>query len=237
MSVNALPPRAPTVVLVHGLIVSGRYMVPTALRLAAFARVHVPDLPGYGYSVKPHRALGVPALADALAAYLAACDLTDVVLLGNSFGGQIVADCALRHPARVARLVLAGPTTDPQQRTALLQIGRWLLNLPGEPLSLYPIVTRDVRDMGPARALATFRAMLRDRIEQKLRYLRIPTLVVRGGRDTSVPQRWGEQATRLLPRGRLVVLPGAAHTIVYNAPAALTRAVEAFLLATGTPGA
>lgn len=56
------------VVLVHGLVVSGLYMVPTAERLSHFYRVFVPDLPGFGKSDKPARAMNVTELADALAA-------------------------------------------------------------------------------------------------------------------------------------------------------------------------
>lgn len=42
----------PAVVLVHGLVVSSRYMVPTLKRLARDYRVYAPDLPGFGESEK-----------------------------------------------------------------------------------------------------------------------------------------------------------------------------------------
>src|SRR5262249_17345979 len=48
VSEAAAPADRPTVVLVHGLGVSGTYMVPTAQRLAVDHAVYVPDLPGYG---------------------------------------------------------------------------------------------------------------------------------------------------------------------------------------------
>ncbi len=224
------PAAAPPVVMVHGLIVSSRYMLPTARRLARYCRVYIPDLPGYGHSAKPPRALDVPGLADALAGWMQATGLQRAVLLGNSFGCQIVVDLAARHPERVERAVLVGPTTDPHARTAHQQIAHWLLNLPGEPPPLALIVARDIWDMGAPRALATFRHMLRDPIAEKLPRMRAPTLIVRGGRDTSVPQRWAEEATRLLPRARLVVIPGAAHTLNYNSPRRLLGAILPFVL-------
>jgi pimeloyl-ACP methyl ester carboxylesterase len=49
-------PGGPSVILVHGLVVSGRYMVPAAERLAHDRRVFVPDLPGFGLSESPPRA-------------------------------------------------------------------------------------------------------------------------------------------------------------------------------------
>jgi pimeloyl-ACP methyl ester carboxylesterase len=42
---------------------SGRYMLPTARHLAPQFPVYVPDLPGFGGSSKPAKALDVPALA------------------------------------------------------------------------------------------------------------------------------------------------------------------------------
>lgn len=60
--------QSPAVALVHGLGLSGRYMLPTARHLAPHFPVYVPDLPGFGDSSKPAKALDVPALADALAA-------------------------------------------------------------------------------------------------------------------------------------------------------------------------
>jgi pimeloyl-ACP methyl ester carboxylesterase len=59
-------PGAVPVVCVHGLGVSGRYLMPTARELAADHPTFVPDLPGYGRSAKPPRPLDVPGLAAAL---------------------------------------------------------------------------------------------------------------------------------------------------------------------------
>jgi 2-hydroxy-6-oxonona-2,4-dienedioate hydrolase len=42
------PESAAAVVLVHGIVISSRYMVPTADRLAQLCRVYAVDLPGYG---------------------------------------------------------------------------------------------------------------------------------------------------------------------------------------------
>ena len=64
------PMPAPTVVLVHGLVIASAYMVPTAERLAPFCHVYVPDLPGYGKSYKPPLTLTLPRLTDALAEWL-----------------------------------------------------------------------------------------------------------------------------------------------------------------------
>jgi pimeloyl-ACP methyl ester carboxylesterase len=227
--VSTVPPSGEQAVLVHGLIVSGRYMVPTAERLAPFRRVYVPDLPGFGESPGPARVLDVAGLSDALASWMREMALGRAVLLGNSFGCQIVADFAVRHPELIERAVLQGPTVDPHGRTILRQAGRWLLNSTREPPPLASIVAGDYLKAGFRRAVRTIQYMLEDRIEEKLPRVRVPALVVRGSRDPIVPQRWAEEATALLPRGRLVVVPGVAHTMNYVAPLELARVVRPFL--------
>jgi pimeloyl-ACP methyl ester carboxylesterase len=204
-------------------------MVPLARQLASSFMVHAPDLPGYGRSVKPRKVLDVPALADALVDYLEAARLGPVVLVANSLGCQIAVDCAARYPEWISKLVLLGPTVDPSTRPWAKLAARWLLNVPLEPVSLDFVALRDLLDMGPWRLLLTFRAMLDDRIETKLPLVQAPTLVVRGGRDSTVSQDWAERAVRLLPRGRLAVVPGVAHTVNYNSPREVAQLVRTFV--------
>ena len=72
------------IVLLHGLGVSSRYMLPTADRLATRYDVFVPELPGFGASDKPQHSLGIPALADLLSMWLEAVGIPQAVFLGNS---------------------------------------------------------------------------------------------------------------------------------------------------------
>jgi pimeloyl-ACP methyl ester carboxylesterase len=118
---------------------------------------------------------------------------------------------------------------DPLGRSALRQIGRLLLDGVREPPSLLLIELLDYLDAGFRRSVRTFQYMLEDRIEEKLPWVSVPTLVVRGSRDPIVPQRWAEEATKLLPAGWLVVIPGATHTANYGSPLELARVVRAFL--------
>ncbi|MCX6020749.1 MAG: alpha/beta fold hydrolase [Chloroflexi bacterium] len=78
----------PPLILVHGLGVSGKYMIPTAAALAARYDVYVPDLPGFGKSSKPRSTLDVREHANVLAAWMSAIGCERAVLIGNSFAGR-----------------------------------------------------------------------------------------------------------------------------------------------------
>ena len=223
------PADAPAVVLVHGLAMSGRYMVPTLLGLAPRYRVYAPDLPGLGLSTRPTRPLTLSEQADALAGWMDGVGLERAALLGNSLGCQVIVRFAIRYPERLTRAVLVGPTMDPRARSPLRQAWRLLLDAPREAPSMRLIAVREYWRAGPRRTWGVLREALGAHVEDRLPGVRAPTLVVRGGRDPIVPERWAEEATRLLPRGRLVVLPKAPHAANYSTPAALVRAVQPFL--------
>ena len=225
---TAGPRPGPPLVLVHGLAVSHRYLMPVAAELAAYSPVHVLDLPGFGLSADPGRVLDVAGHADHLAAWIDAAGLAPPVVLGNSFGCQVAVDLAVRFPDRVAGLVLVGPTIDPSARTAPRQVLRWLRDTAREdPLQL-PILVRDVRDAGPRRVAATLGHALRDPIEAKLPLVGVPALVTRGASEPIVPRAWAEAAAGLLPRGQLAEVPGP-HNANYGAAPDLAGRVLAFL--------
>jgi pimeloyl-ACP methyl ester carboxylesterase len=221
--------RALPVVLVHGLAVSHRYLMPLAAGLAVDQPVHVVDLPGFGLSGEPGRTLGLAELADWLADWLTATGVAPAALAGNSFGCQVAVEVAVRHPDLVRCLVLIGPTMDPAARTALRQIGRWLRNLRSEDPLQAAIIARDLLDAGPGRAARTFRIALGDPIEEKLAAIAVPALVTRGGVEPVVPQMWAERAAGLLRRGELAVIPAAPHNSNYTAADRLAPVVLGFL--------
>ncbi len=222
------PPALP-LVLVHGLGVSSRYMVRLAKVLAAGRPVYAPDLPGFGRSGTPRRPLDVHGQAEFLAAWMPAAGLERAALLGHSLGTQVVADLAFHHPRLAERLILAAPTIDDAGRSVPRELLRLLRDVPREPFSLAPLVTRDYLRAGLGRVLRTLRYALADRIELKLPALNLPVLVVRGTRDPVVSERWTEKVCRLLPQGRLAVLPRAAHALHFSHPRELAGLLRPFL--------
>lgn len=229
VALNLAPAGAPVVVLVHGLVVSSRYMIPTVVRLAPDCRVYAPDLPGFGRSAAPPHVLDIHGLADALVGWMRALGLGRVSLVGNSLGCQVIVDVALRYPEHVERIVLTGPTMDRRGRAGLEQARRLLLDVPRERPSLLVRWARDYLSAGAHRTLRTFWYGLTDPVEAKLPRVQIPALVVRGERDPIVPQAWAEEVARLLPMGRLVVIPGAPHALNYSRSRELVRIIRPFI--------
>ncbi|WP_026734063.1 alpha/beta fold hydrolase [Fischerella sp. PCC 9605] len=232
VSVESVPKDAPVVILVHGVVVSSRYMIPTAELLAPYYRVYAPDFPGYGESEKPKQVLELPELAATLCRWMDTVGIERATMLGNSFGCQIIAEFAMRYGDRIERAVLQGPTIDRHARNLPQQLWRFLLDAPLEDASQAPLQAYDYWLAGLPRIVRTIQMSLSDCIEAKLPYLRVPTLVVRGKEDPVVSQQWAEEVVNLLPDARLAVIPGGAHTLNYSAPLELSRVTRAFIDAT-----
>lgn len=231
-AIAAEPPARPTMVLVHGLSVSHRYWRPTADRLRYQYDVWMPDLPGFGLSEKPQRSLTLPELASALADWMDVRKMGPTTLVGNSMGCQVIIELAVQRPDLVHKAVLTAPSIDPQRRSSLEQIWSGAQDLPYEPLKLLVIVFKDYLIAGPARTFRTLKFAVQDPILTKLPKVRAPMLVVRGESDRVASQAWVEEMARLLPYGRVVTIPNAAHGVIYSAPEALTEAIEAFITET-----
>jgi len=101
----------PPVLAIHGLGATKGSFVPTVAALSDRFRVLALDLPGFGDSHKPIGAAYDPRFfASACLDLLDALELDRVHLIGNSLGGRIALELALRRPERVARLALLAPS-------------------------------------------------------------------------------------------------------------------------------
>ena len=101
---------APTVVMIHGFTGSKENWYPLAERLRGRYRLVIPDLPGWGDSERiKGQDYGFVAQSERVAAFIdqvAKRQGSQVVLLGHSMGGGIVALTAADHPQSVARVGL-----------------------------------------------------------------------------------------------------------------------------------
>ena len=217
---------APAVVLVNGLGVSGTYFLPLAKRLALRYRTYVPDLPGTGRSSTPAAPLGIPELADSLAAWSQTAGPGRAFYVANSLGCLTVLDLAARQPKLVEGLVLIG-LPDPRVNE-WRQLGRAALDMVNEPLGIWPIGLVDYLKFGLGRAWRTLRFALADSLERKLPQVRAPVLVIRG-RDPIAPLPWIRWLTQQLPSARLCQVPHATHAAHYSAPDAVAQALQTFI--------
>ncbi|MGS0756725.1 alpha/beta fold hydrolase, partial [Roseateles sp. GG27B] len=183
-------------------------------------------------------------------------NLSRVALGGNSLGGEIAWQLAAAQPSRVAALILVdagGYASAPQSIPLAFKLAR--LPLLGQlshfvlPRSLVESSVRNVYG-DPAKVTAEVvdryfelalregnRAALQQRFEQmrpgrdadRIKTLRLPTLILWGGRDRLIPPENGLTFARDIPGSRLVTFPALGHVPQEEDPAATLVPVREFL--------
>lgn len=226
---EAEPRDEPALVLVHGLGMSSRAFRPVLPHLADGFHVLAPDLPGCGDSDMPSQPQGVDDLVTDLVGWLDAVGLREAAFVGHSLGGQVVAYLADRAPQRVTRAVLVAATPDPEVAPAWRKA--WWLLLDGvlEPPGLVAAATRDYVKAHPGRMWSTLKQALRSDVEARVARIAVPVLVVRGGRDRVVRERWSRRLTELIPDATFATIESGTHGLPSQSPVELAGLIRAFL--------
>lgn len=225
------PPGAPVMMHVHGFGLSGRYLLPTAERLADDFHTLVPDLPGFGRSGKAADALDVPDLAHAAARFLDDRGIERVTLVGNSMGCPVICEFAYHYPERLERAVLVSPAGgifNQPLRRAMGQISR---DGTREPPQLMRVVTPDYLRFGVPSTVRMFKALTQYPSLERMLAMHIPTLAVLGDRDPLMPgpERVQEVASQTDNHVLIVKIEGAAHAINFSHSGELAHMIRLFM--------
>ncbi len=93
-------------IFIHGLSGCWQNWLENIPHFAREHRVIAVDLPGFGASEMPVEPISMSSYADTIDALMVELGIDAAQIVGNSMGGFIGAELAIRHPARVERLVL-----------------------------------------------------------------------------------------------------------------------------------
>jgi pimeloyl-ACP methyl ester carboxylesterase/putative sterol carrier protein len=100
----------PPVIALHGLGGTKISMLPVVPALAPYHRVIIPDLPGHGESEKPVSTEYSPRnYARVVRKLMDELDVKRAIVIGNSLGGRVALELAVRSPDRVRALGLLAP--------------------------------------------------------------------------------------------------------------------------------
>lgn len=225
------PPDAPVMMHLHGFGLSGRYLLPTAERLADEFHTFVPDLPGFGRSAKAADLLDVPDLAHAAARFLDDRGVESATLVGNSMGCPVILEFAHHYPERIDRAILVSPAGGLYNQPLRRAVGQLARDSGREPPRMARVATPDYLRFGVPSTFKMFRALTQYPSLERLLDLRIPTLVVLGDRDPLMPHpaRVKEVAGQTDNHVLLVIIEGAAHAINFSHSGELAHLIRLFM--------
>jgi pimeloyl-ACP methyl ester carboxylesterase len=132
----------------HGLGATNSSMLPPFAGLSRSYRTIAPDLPGFGETAKPLRAYHPAFFARWLIDLMDRLQLPRAHLVGNSMGGRIALEVALRYPDRVGKLGLLCPSMAFRKLRHAVPIVKLLApQLAIAPLTVPRIVVRHALDL------------------------------------------------------------------------------------------
>jgi pimeloyl-ACP methyl ester carboxylesterase len=248
----------PPVVLLHGLTGAASNFAELAPLLARRARVLIPELPGHGGSTPLPAAPSLDPYAERVRLVAEHEAMLPAVLVGHSLGGLVALRLAMRHPAAVKGLVLAGaagiasttrwaefwitafgylklgrklaPHRETFARRRLLRYVPFGYWGASDPPALSETAVEGFL-AGPALHTDTIsagRALVRDDPRLDLERVGCPGLVLWGARDRQVPVEDAFEYARRL-RAPLRAIADCGHLLVGERPDACAHAIGEFL--------
>ena len=232
------------IVVLHGAYMNIPTMGAIIPVLAKTHKVYAVELQGHGRTTDIDRPITYQNLADDVAAFMDSVGLAKADVLGYSLGAMTGLQLAIRHPAKVNKLIMAAGAYDERGRQPEFQA-----MIPKMTVEMFV----DMPFAAEYRKLAPdpngFPELVRKMIdglkepmawEEDVKKVKTPVLVIAGDADGFTLEHqvalfrllgggaMGDQG-KPLPASRLAILPATAHTAVITQVDLLSAIIEPFL--------
>ena len=245
------------IVLLHGTGASLHTWEGWARALKDEHRVISYDMPGFGLTgPAPDANYTIENYVRVLVAVLDQVGVQRCVLAGNSLGGYVAWAAAVLEPGRIARLVLVDAGGYPYESTSVplgFRIARTPLlrtlmkdvlprsiiessvqNVFGDPAKVTPGLIDRYFDLttraGNRQALGErFRQTQPGALAERVPEIKVPTLILWGGRDRLIPPSLGDRFQQEIAGSTLSVFEDLGHVPQEEDPAATVAVLKDFL--------
>lgn len=240
--------------MLHGFLGDATNWEPLMGQLDSHIRCIGLDLLGFGDSAKPPIRYDIAQEVAFVHQVLAALNIESCYLLGHSFGGWVGAAYALAYPDAVKGLLLAAPAGIRDDsfcgrydhlrpllwRTPAidwaLTLAKPIASLIGQRPAVDQIAWFRQELMAQPAACSFLLDRLRpedaiDTVEKDIHRLKVPTLVMTGDRDETIPLWHSETYANEIPHAKLAIIPDADHALPQKYAAELAALIVPFLRA------
>jgi 3-oxoadipate enol-lactonase len=242
------PESAPAVVLHHPLATDLSIWDELTAALLPRYRVVRFDARGHGQSEATPAPYDFAMLSTDVIALMDHLAIARAHFLGLSMGGFVGQHLGVGHSPRFASLILCSTTSrmppetrplwEERARVALekgmgsqveLALSRWLAPASMRNSLLVSAMRRYI-EATPAEGYAGWCLAIRDlNVTDRLKAIKLPTLVVVGAEDPSTPPAAAQVIHREIAGSELIEVPGVSHQLHVEEPATFNQHVLAFL--------
>jgi pimeloyl-ACP methyl ester carboxylesterase len=251
--------QGPVLILLHGVCASLQTWDGWVAQLKGHYRIIRLDIPGFGLTGPAHdkSLYEIDEAVKFFEKVVKEMKLDKFYLAGNSLGGYIAWNYALKNPNRVEKLILVDPVGFPQPLPGLLAFAshpvvrpfarhampRFLFN--GAVTQVYgdkSKVTKELKDRyfelamregNKGSYIDVFTEMRKlcknENLSAGIKDIKPPTLVMWGTKDEWIPFKYFENWKQELPKAKFIQYEGAGHTPMEEIPDITARDADLFL--------
>lgn len=198
-------------------------------------KVIIPDLPGFGKSANLERPWTVNDYVKWFEEFTKALNIENFYLLGYSFGGALVSKIAVKYPQRVQKLFLVAAAVirkKTSQKNFLSKISKFIKLFYFLPYygffrkAVYKFIIRK-SDYVYAEGIMkeTYLNIISDDISFHLPFIKVPTAIIWGDKDQSVPIEDAHLVNEKIKNSKLIIIPGANHLMHKELPELLAAKI------------
>jgi pimeloyl-ACP methyl ester carboxylesterase len=247
------------IVFVHGLSGQWQNWLENMPRFAQDRRVVALDLPGHGLTPMPEEKITIGYYGRVVEELCRQLDLAPAVLVGNSMGGYVSAEVAIKFPEVVERMLLLSAAgisqrllaREPVLRAAQMlgvvtrsstrqrrayaarpALRHWMLNMVvRHPTRLQPDIAFEglLKGMNKPGFYDALVACLDYDFVDRLPEIGCPTLVVWGRDDAIIPVKDADTFVELVPGSSKLIIEDTGHVPMVERPVTFNDHLEQFL--------
>ena len=225
----------PDLLLLHSLLTEMSVFDRVEPSLARTHRVTCFNLPGFGAS-EPIVLSSVADCADHVARVMDAVSLPPTVdVFGNGFGAFVALELAIRHGARIGRLMVAdtAPGFPEPARAPFRGMAEKV-----RTIGISAILDTAIGRMFPAAFQAAHPEVVAVRkaaldLRSRLASIRNPTLVMCGALDQTTPPALAREVASAIPGALYRDIDDSGHCPMLEQPEALVSMLESFMSGSG----
>ncbi len=256
------PKNAQTYLLIHGFRGNHRGLLPLASHLNA-GRIIIPDLPGHGHTDPLPKIHNTPSYTSFVKDFIATLGLTNLILIGHSFGTLPALAYAASPQNQVKKLILISPIPKASAgnyvalpyyligqllpgalrkqwlslRAIQSPVRRLIINTPDRTLikQLMDEGEIELRELQPNVIIEAYKSIVRADPNDWLHHISAPTLVVTGTKDILTPIRKNIAAYRGKRNITFIPVPNMGHYGHFEMAAEVATICNRWLTQTSNP--
>lgn len=212
------------IIFLHGWQQDKRSLMTLVPFLFKNNKLYFLDLPGFGKSNLPKGILSSFDYVREVVSWIKEQKLSNVSLVGHSFGGKIAAIITKSDPELISHLVLIAASGIPHPKF-WYKFNNFIPKYFRDHLKTL-FVSKDYREAGAL--LPVFKTIIKEDLRDLLSEINRPTLIIWGKDDKELPSTDGEKMMTLIKNSSLKIIEGDHFPFISN-PKEVATLIDRFV--------